>query len=260
MPVAFKETAVAVGGNPIQLLVGGSGEPLLILHGAGGSEGPLHYAQALAERYTVYLPSHPGFGASQRPDWLETIHDLAAFYNWFLESQDLYGCRAIGFSLGGWLAAEMVAAAGPVFRKLLLVGAVGLKPQQGEIADVFIISPQQVIDLLFHDPAQSPEYPQLFGQPPPPELAAVLERNREMAARVCWKPYMHDPRLPSLLARVNIPTRILWGREDKLAPVECGYLFQQAIPGSDLVIIDHCGHLPHIEKPQEFLQAALDFL
>ena len=260
MPVAFQETTVSVGGNPIRLQVGGAGEPLLILHGAGGSEGPLHYAQALAERYTVYLPAHPGFGASQRPDWLETIHDLAAFYNWFLESQGLYGCRAIGFSLGGWLAAEMVAAAGPVFGKLLLVGSVGIKPQQGEIADVFIISPQQVIDLLFHDPAQSPEYPQVFGTPPTPERAAILERNREMAARVCWKPYMHDPRLPALLARVNIPTRIIWGREDALAPLECGYLFQQAIPGSDLAIIDHCGHLPHIEKPQEFLQAALDFL
>lgn len=260
MPVAFQETTVSVGGNPIHLQVGGSGEPLLVLHGAGGSEGPLHYAQALAERYTVYLPAHPGFGASQRPDWLETIHDLAAFYNWFLESQGLYGCRAIGFSLGGWLAAEMVAAAGPVFGKLLLVGSVGIKPQQGEIADVFIISPQQVIDLLFHDPAQAPEYPQLFGTPPTPEMAAILERNREMAARVCWKPYMHDPRLPALLARVNIPTRIIWGREDALAPLECGYLFRDAIPGSDLAIIDHCGHLPHIEKPQEFLQAALDFL
>ena len=260
MPVAFQETTVSVGGNPIQLMMGGSGDPLLVLHGAGGSEGPLHYAQALAERYTVYLPAHPGFGASPRPDWLETIHDLAAFYNWFLESQSLYGCRAIGFSLGGWLAAEMVAAAGPVFGKLLLVGAVGIKPQQGEIADVFIISPQQVIDLLFHDPAQAPEYPQLFGTPPSPEMAAILERNREMAARVCWKPYMHDPRLPALLARVNIPTRIIWGREDELAPLECGYLFQQAIPGSDLIIIDHCGHLPHIEKPQEFLQAARDFL
>lgn len=260
MAVAFQETFVAVGGNPIQLLTGGAGDPLLILHGAGGSEGPLHYAQALAERYTVYLPSHPGFGPSQRPPWLETIHDLAAFYNWFLETQGLYGCRAIGFSMGGWLAAEMLAAAGPVFSKLLLVGSVGIKPHDGEIADVFIITPQQVIDLLFHDPAQSPEYPQLFGQPPTPELAAILERNREMAARICWKPYMHDPRLPDLLARVNIPTRILWGREDALAPLECGRLFQQAIPGSDLVIIDNCGHLPHIEKPQEFLQAALDFL
>ena len=260
MAVAFQETFVEVGGNPIQLLTGGAGDPLLILHGAGGSEGPLHYAQALAERFTVYLPSHPGFGASPRPPWLETIHDLAAFYNWFLETRDLYGCRTIGFSMGGWIAAEMLAAAGPVFSKLLLVGSVGIKPHDGEIADVFIITPQQVIDLLFHDPAQSPEYPQLFGQPPTPELAAILERNREMAARVCWKPYMHDPRLPDLLARVNIPTRIIWGREDALAPLECGRLFRQAIPNSDLVIIENCGHLPHIEKPQEFLQAAQAFL
>lgn len=260
MPVPFTETFVNVGSARIQMQTGGAGAPLLLLHGAGGSEGPLHYAQSLAENFTVYLPAHPGFGASERPPWLETINDMAAFYNWFLESQGLYGCRAIGFSLGGWIAAEMLAAAGPVFSKLLLVGSVGIKPQDGEIADVFIITPQQVIDLLFHDPAQSPEYPQLFGQPPTPELAAILERNREMAVRLCWKPYMHDPRLPDLLSRVNIPTRIIWGREDELAPVECGQLYQQAIPGSDLVVIDNCGHLPHIEKPADFLQAARDFL
>ncbi len=260
MPTEFREEFVAVGGSKVHLLTGGSGDPLLILHGAGGSEGWPGYVQALAEHFTVYLPSHPGFGASERPDWLETIPNMACFYNWFLETQGLLGCRAIGFSMGGWLAAEMVAAAGPVFSKLLLVGAVGLKPQAGEIADVFIISPAQVIDLLFHDPAQAPEYDQIFGQPPPPEQLAVLERNREMAARVCWKPYMHDPSLAPRLARVNIPTRIVWGREDRLVPVECGQLFQQAIPGSDLVVIDHCGHLPQLEKPEEFLQAARSFL
>lgn len=260
MPVAFEETFVEVSGARIQMQIGGAGEPLLILHGAGGSEGPLRYAQALAEKFTVYLPSHPGFGQSERPDWLETINDMAAFYNWFLESQGLYGCRAVGFSLGGWIAAEMLAAAGPVFSKALLVGSVGIKPQEGEIADVFIITPQQVVDLLFYDPGQAPEYQQIFGQAPTPELAAALERNREMAVRVCWKPYMHDQRLPELLGRVNIPTRIVWGREDALAPVECGRLYQEAIPGSDLVVIDNCGHLPHIEKPEEFLQAARDFL
>ena len=74
----------------------------------------------------------------------------------------------MGFSMGGWLAAEMVAAAGPVFSKLMLVGSVGIKPNVGEIADVFIITPAQVIDLLFHDPAQAPEYEQVFGQTPSP--------------------------------------------------------------------------------------------
>ncbi len=260
MPADFKEEFIEVGGAQVQLLKGGAGDPLLVLHGAGGSGGWLRYLQSLAERYTVYLPSHPGFDASERPEWLETIHDMACFYNWLVESQGLQGCRAIGFSMGGWLAAEMVAAAGPVFSKLLLVGSVGIKPQEGEIADVFIISPAQVIDLLFHDPAQTPEYDQVFGQAPSPEMLAILERNREMAARLCWKPYMHDPSLAPRLARVNIPTRIIWGREDRLAPLECGQLFQQAIPGSDLVALDNCGHLPQMEKTDEFLRAALSFL
>ena len=81
-----------------------------------------------------------------------------------------------------------------------------------------------------------------------------------MAVRLTWKPYMHDPRLPALLARVTAPTRIVWGRQDKIIPVECGTLYQQAIPGSELVVIEHCGHAPHLEKPEEFVRIAMDFL
>jgi pimeloyl-ACP methyl ester carboxylesterase len=43
-------------------------------------------------------------------------------------------------------------------------------------------------------------------------------------------------------------------------PLECGQLYHQAIPGSELVVIDNCGHVPQVEKPQEFVKAALDFL
>jgi pimeloyl-ACP methyl ester carboxylesterase len=71
---------------------------------------------------------------------------------------------------------------------------------------------------------------------------------------------MHDPRLPALLARVTAPTRIVWGRQDKIIPVECGTLYQQAIPGSELVVIEQCGHTPHLEKPDEFVRVAMDFL
>ena len=260
MPVDHVEETVQLGGVRVQMLKGGSGDPLLVLHGAGGSGGWLRYLDALAERFTVYLPSHPGFDGSERPEWLETMHDMACFYSWFVESQGIQGCRAMGFSMGGWLAAEMVAAAGPIFSKLMLVSSVGIKPTEGEIADVFIITPAQVVDLLFHDPAQAPEYSQTFGQAPTREQTAILERNREMAVRVCWKPYMHHPSLAQRLGRVNIPTCIVWGREDRLAPLECGQLFRQAIPGSDLVVIDNCGHLPQMEKTDEFLQAAQAFL
>ncbi len=256
----FTEKSVQVGGNRVHMLTGGSGDPLVLFHGAGGNSGWLRYVQELADRYTVHIPTHPGYHQSERPEWLETIADMASFYTWFLEEQGLEGARAIGFSMGGWIAAEVAASCRHAFSKLMLVDAVGIKPQQGEIADIFIISPAQVTELLFHDPKQAPEYAQIYGQAPTPEQVEIAEGNREMAVRLCWKPYMYDPRLPGLLGRVNIPTRIVWGREDCLVPLECGELYRQAIPESDLVIIDNCGHAPQVEKPEEFVKAALEFL
>jgi pimeloyl-ACP methyl ester carboxylesterase len=260
MPAQVQEERIQVGETTIQVLKGGTGKPLLLLHGTEGNLGWLRYAQALADHFTVYLPSHPGFNRSECPRWLKTMPDLVCFYTWFLEQQQLEGVRAIGFSLGGWLAAELVATTRHAFSKLLLVDAVGIKPQQGEIADIFIISPAQVLERSFYNPQQASEYDQLYGRPPSPEQQTMAENNREMAARLCWKPYMYDPRLPFLLARVTIPTRIVWGRQDQLVPLECGQLYQQAIPGAELVVIDQCGHLPQVEKPEEFVRCALAFL
>ena len=260
MAAEFTEKLVEVGGNKVHMLTGGSGDPLVLFHGAGGNSGWLRYVQALSDHYTVYLPSHPGYHRSDRPEWLESITDMASFYTWFLEGQGLEGARAIGFSMGGWIASEIAASCRHAFSKLMLVNAVGIKPQEGEIADIFIISPAQVTELLFHDPSQAPEYDQLYNRPPTPEQAEAAEGDREMAVRLCWKPYMYDPRLPGLLGRVNIPSRVVWGREDRLVPVECAELYHQALPKSDLVIIDNCGHSPQVEKPDEFVSVALEFL
>ncbi|NQW22337.1 MAG: alpha/beta hydrolase [SAR202 cluster bacterium] len=258
--VAFTEEIVDVGGTKVHTLKGGSGEPLLLLHGAGGNNGWLRFADALAEKYTVYYPSHPGYEKSERPDWLETIPDMACFYTWYLETLGLEDVRAIGFSMGGWIAAEIAAMCNHAFSKMMLVGAVGVQPKQGEIADLFIISPAQVLDLMFHDPSQAPEYQAIYGKEMTPEDVMTAEGNREMAVRLCWKPYMYDRRLPSLLARVNIPARMVWGKNDKIVPVECGEIYNKSIKGSDLVVVDNCGHSPQVEKPEEFIKTALDFL
>ena len=258
--VAFKEEMVDVGGTKVHTMKGGSGEPLLLLHGAGGNNGWLKSIDALAEKYTIYYPSHPGYGKSERPEWLETIPDMAAFYTWYLETLGLEGIRAVGFSMGGWIASEIAATCGHSFSKLMLVGAVGIKPNVAEIADLFIISPAQVLELMFHDPNQAPEYQDIYQKELTPEEAMTAETNREMAVRLCWKPYMHDPRLANLLARVNIPTRMVWGKNDQIVPLECGELYNEAIKGSDLVVIENCGHSPQVEKPAEFIKIALDFL
>ena len=256
----FTEETVSVAGSRLQVYRGGAGAPLLVLHGAGGNAGPLRYAQALAEKFTVYLPSHPGYGRSERPGWVETMQDLACFYTWYQEQEGLERVRVIGFSMGGWLAAEMMAMTGHAFSKAMLVGAAGIKPREGEITDIFIISPQQVRELAYHDPAQVPEWAELFGSAPTPEQAEMAERDREMAIRLTWRPYMHNPRLPAKLGRVSIPTHIVWGENDNLVPVECAGQYQQAIAGSAVTVIPNCGHSPQIEKPEEFARVALGFL
>lgn len=256
----WSEGQVSVGGNRIRLLKSGSGDPLLVLHGAGGNTGWRQYAEALAERFTLYLPSHPGYDGSERPSWLETIPDMACFYLWFLQELGLDKVRLMGTSMGGWIAAEMAIMCPQSLERLVLVDAVGIKPAEGEIADIFLATPQEVTGLLFHDPAQVPEWDSLYGRTPTIEEKEIREANREMSARLCWKPYMHDPRLPGLLKRVNVPSLIVWGREDRLVPLNCGQLYQQAISGSTLRVIDNCGHAPQLEKPVEFVQIAIDFL
>ena len=129
MESTFTEEFVQVGNSSLHMLKGGSGEPLLLLHGAGGNRGWLSYVQALSEQYTVYLPTHPGFGLSDRPEWIQNIHDLACFYTWFQEKLDIEQIRCIGFSMGGWLAAELAALGRHSFTRLILVDSAFYNPR-----------------------------------------------------------------------------------------------------------------------------------
>jgi pimeloyl-ACP methyl ester carboxylesterase len=81
-----------------------------------------------------------------------------------------------------------------------------------------------------------------------------------MAARLTWKPYMFNPRLPHFLPRVTAPTLVLWGREDGIVPLICGEQYRRLLPNATLRVLERCGHLPLIEKPDEFAGLVLDFL
>lgn len=260
MAAGYTDDMVEVAETKLHLLCGGQGEPLLILHGAGGSPGWLQYQQALAQRFRVYVPDHPGFGTSDRPEWIESVPDLACFYLWALEDLGLARLRVIGFSMGGWLAAEMAVMCPQLFERLILVGAAGVKPLQGEIADIFLRSPNEVTAMMFHDPTQAPEYEQLYGRELTADQQDLQARNREMAARLTWKPYMYDPRLPSLLRRLRLPTLIVWGQQDAIVPLSCAEVYQQSIRGSKLTLLERCGHAPQVEKPREFVRVVSEFL
>ena len=141
-PGVWTEEQVEVGGTKLLLHKAGTGEPLLILHGEMGHSGWLRFHQALAQKYTLYLPRHPGFGGSDRLDWIMNVRDLAGWYLTALDNLGIAPVKVVGFSMGGWLAAEMATMHPDLFQKLVLVGALGVKPPSGEIFDMFLsISP-----------------------------------------------------------------------------------------------------------------------
>ncbi len=255
-----REETISVGGIDVHTWVGGQGTPLLVLHGAGGNRGWTRSLATIAERYTVWAPTHPGFGTSGDAEWMEGIDDLARFYLWFIDAARLGRPHLLGHSIGGWTAAEMAVMSPGAIDRLVLVAPVGLKPEVGEILDVFYYTPLQLRELTVHDPQTIPEWEELFAKSPTPGEQEIALRNREMTARLTWKPYMHNPRLAHFLPRVGNPTLIVWGREDRIVPVVCGEQYRRLLPHATLTVLEGCGHLPPIEQPDAYARLVSDFL
>ncbi len=255
-----REQTISVGGIDIHTWVGGRGDPVLVLHGAGGHRGWTRWMDRVAERFTVWAPTHPGFGRSGDAEWMEAIDDLARVHLWLIDAARLGRPHVIGHSIGGWTAAAMATMSPRSMDRLVLVAPVGLKPERGEILDVFYYPPAELLTMTVHDPKTVPEWDALFGRAPTPAEQDVLARNREMAARLTWKPYMHDPRLAHFLPRVDNPTLIVWGREDRIVPVVCGEPYANLMPDARLTVLERCGHVPPIEQPDAFADLVTRFL
>jgi pimeloyl-ACP methyl ester carboxylesterase len=256
----WREEMIQVAGTQLQIVKAGAGSPVLLLHDEMGNSGWLRAYERLAGNHSLLLPSHPGFDRSERVDWITSVRDLAAWYLRALEELNVGPLPVVGYSLGGWLAAEMAAMCPHAFTKLVLVAPPGIKPTEGEIFDMFLVTAQPYIDAGFLRPDRVPEYQELFGGEPSPEERERREVAREQACRLAWKPYMHNPALPHLLERVTLPTLILWGQEDAIVPVSAGEAYQRAIRNARLVVLEECGHHPEIEQAETFVRLVEEFL
>jgi pimeloyl-ACP methyl ester carboxylesterase len=250
---------VPVGQTTLYLLKGGDGPPCLVLHGIEGNEGWLALHEALAEQATVYAPSHPGYGHTEAPAWISSVQHQAVFYNWFIQQAQLGPVDLIGVGLGGWIAATMAVMCSASLRHLVLVGAAGVRPQDDEIFDIFIDPWRQVIERGFADASAAPEYQRIYGAAPIAEFGGIREAGRVMSMRMCYKPYMYDPSLPGMLAKIDVPTLIVWGDKDAIVPIECARLYQQAIPNARLQELKNCGHFAHLERPRELAEIVAEF-
>lgn len=254
---SYTEEIVEVGFGKVHLMKGGEGKPLVIFQDDLGSPGWLPFYAELAGRFTVYVPSHPGFGKSERPQWMRNVRDLAITHRWLLHVLGLETPPVVGVGFGGWVAAEMATMCQRQFERLVLAGAVGVQPTAGEIADQFLVSGEEYAKLCFSDPAK---FEALYGKETAVDQREGWEINREMVARVAWKPYMFNQALPILLGSVDTPTLVVWGTEDKVVPMSCAQRYVAALRNARLAVLDGCGHCIDVEKPQELAALITAFL
>jgi pimeloyl-ACP methyl ester carboxylesterase len=255
----WKERKVLVGADKLVLHEAGEGRPLLVLHDELGPAAWLGWHEKLAQHRRLIMPVQPGARAD-RIGWIRSVRDLAFFYGRFLREATLGPIDAIGFSFGGWVAAEMAVANPAQFAKLALVSPFGIKPSEGFIMDMFPMSANDYIRASVTNADAIAEFANLYGTPGPEQFEAFEDARTEVA-RLGWEPYMFDPSLDSLLTGVGgLPAIVLGGDKDAILPDAALHAFARAIPDCRLKIFEGCGHRPEIEKRDEFVKTLVRFL
>ena len=163
----------------------------------------------------------------------------------------------VGLGFGGWIAAEMATMSPRAFRRLVLVGAMGIKPAEGEILDQALVSYIDYVRAGFEDQSA---FDRLFSPDPPTPLLEQWDLNREMTFRIAWKPYMYNPTLPPLLAGVRTPALIVHGRQDRIVPPGCAEQYARALPGSRVEIVESAGHFVDMEQPDTLAKLIVQFV
>jgi pimeloyl-ACP methyl ester carboxylesterase len=253
------ERHVLVNGRRCRVWEQGEGEPLGFLGGLRGLPRWPEVLDRLAARRRVIAPSLPGFpgcGGLERldglADWVIATLDL-------LDASGLEGADLFGASLGATLAAEAAAFSRASVGRLALLAPFGLFDEREPVADPWAVRHSQLPALLSAEPARL----EAFLTCPPDADAVEWEiaqtRASEAAARLLWP----IPDLGSLrrLHRIQAPTLLLWGAQDRLIPASYAKRFAEGIAGwVEIRSLEGAGHMAEIDRPDAVADAVLAFL
>lgn len=250
---------MTVHGIELEVVRRGTGHPILMLHGMQNVDQRARFLDPLGRRAEIIAPSHPGFGNSLRPDGFETVYDLVHLYLGVIETLGYEKLTLMGFSFGGWVAAEIAAKCCHRLDGLILVDALGIKISDREtpdILDIFNTHPDEVRRRTWHDPEKwAPDFNAMSD-----EELVVRVRNWDALCLYGWSPYMYNPQLKRWLARIRVPTLALWGAADGIVKPSYGRAYGELIPGARFATIEQAGHHPEIEQPEAFVDRVVEFL
>lgn len=249
-----------LGGREVEVIDKGSGPIALVLHGLHDYAADTPFIEGLAAKARVIAPTHPGFGSTPLGAAMATMYDLVHHYRAVIEDIGA-PVSVVGLGFGGWIAAELAAARVPMER-LVLVDALGVKfgdRETRDFAHFFNTLPKEMLERGWSDPARRPKgaigagWPLVLDEVPDEELFRIKSSN-EALSLYGWSPHMYNPRLIHWLSRIAVPTHVIWGEDDGIAPVSYGERYAAAIPGAGFTTIPSAGHHPELEQPEAFVR------
>jgi pimeloyl-ACP methyl ester carboxylesterase len=243
-----RKTILDVGGVPLVTREAGRGAMLLYLHDEL-STAWCPFLDHLSQRFHVLASELPGYGDTERPEWIESVDDVAFLVADLAEAIGMGNPIAVaGSGLGAWMALE-AAVRGARFSRLLLMGCPGMPIPGDPPADYFFLTPEERATLFFEDPTAAPA----VGED-------HVVRNEAMTARLAWQPRYVSPKLTHRLNRVAQPTLVAWGAADRFLSLAHGQALADGLPNAKLAIMDGAGHFPALDRPEAMARVAADFL
>jgi pimeloyl-ACP methyl ester carboxylesterase len=206
---------IDVRGLPVAYRRKGTGAPTLFLHGAGGTRMWLPFYERLSESVDLIASEHPGFGDTPMPDWLDGFDDMLLHYHDLLNAFGFDRVHLIGFSLGGWIAADLAIFYPERIKSLTLITPAGLRFPDAPMTDFLRMPPERIPGLLFGDAWQ--DYLEFL--PDPHDLDTAIRGYGEMStfAKIAWNP-RYDYKLERRLPNVELPALVLEADDDRLIP------------------------------------------
>ena len=236
---------IEVQGIPVAYRRAGKGEPVLFIHGAGYTRRWIPLYQTLAQHVDFIAPEIPGFGETPAPKWFRHFDDLTILLDEFLSRLGLDRVHLIGYSMGGWAAAEFAAFYPRRLKSLSLLTPIGLRLPDNPGVDMFQLSVPELMDRLFNDKVVQQEF-----TPDPANFDEGIHLYSEFAAaaRLVWAP-RYNLALERRLQRLTCPTLVVRAEDDRLVPNEMAEKYAEILPNCRLEKIPETGHELCLERP-----------
>lgn len=268
---------VQVGSVKTRFWQAGQGKrTILLLHGAGGSAEFWYYnVPALARKHRVIAIDLVGSGRSDKPSASYSLAFQAEFIRDFMNAMSIESAVFVGHSMSGGAALQLALMAPERIEKLVLVGSFGLGKEVAFSARLAVLpfairslqpAPSVMRPMLKQNVFDVDRIPQewidlrypIFALPGRKEPLIQMARTNLCLGGV--KEAVYQPIVQNL-SNITAPTLIIWGKQDRIIPIAHAHIAADNLPNAEQpLLLDQCGHYPHLEHPAEFNQAILDFV